>query len=205
MAWPAIIAAVGSAVAPKLIDYGGRVLKRNLSKPGGGKKLLTGAGKSALGGILGIAGGVVAEKVINRGSGASVPQPALPQPGQQVPGLAYGAPGAVSTPAAPVPAATGGGQAAGMLGAFQAIQATALDPSYARVYYRAPKGYVMVTWEGQKYIIPRRVAMSYKLWKPAAKPPIKASDYRCLRKAKSTVTKLKRIEKMSKEIARYAR
>jgi hypothetical protein len=73
-----------------------------------------------------------------------------------------------------------------------------------RVIARAqvPRGYVVVIdpATNQKVGMLKSVAKNCKLWKPARKPPISASDWRCLQKANSTVKKLDRVVKMSNKI-----
>ena len=73
-----------------------------------------------------------------------------------------------------------------------------------RVIPRAqvPRGYVVVIdpATNQKVGMLKSVARHCKLWKPARKPPISASDWRCLQKANSTVKKLDRVVKMSNKI-----
>jgi hypothetical protein len=64
-----------------------------------------------------------------------------------------------------------------------------------------PPGYVVVHPPGQgKQCMLKSAARACGLWKPAAKPPIKASDWRCLRKASSVVKKMDRIAKMTNEV-----
>jgi len=66
---------------------------------------------------------------------------------------------------------------------------------------KCPPGYVVVHPAGQgKQCMIKSVARACGLWKPSAKPPIKASDWRCLRKANSVVKKMDRIAKMSNEV-----
>ena len=73
-----------------------------------------------------------------------------------------------------------------------------------RVINRAqvPRGYVVVIdpATNKKVGMLKSVARNCGLWKPARKPPISASDWRCLQKANSTVKKLDRVVKMSNKI-----
>jgi len=66
----------------------------------------------------------------------------------------------------------------------------------------APRGYVVVIdpQSGQKVAMNKKVARACGLWKPARKPPIKASDYRCLTRANAVVKKLDRVVKMSNQV-----
>ncbi len=65
----------------------------------------------------------------------------------------------------------------------------------------APKGYVVVTEkDGSKVAMLKTVARACGKWKPARKPPIKASDWRCLMRADATVRKLDRVQKAADKI-----
>lgn len=66
----------------------------------------------------------------------------------------------------------------------------------------APRGYVVVIdpQSGEKVSMNKKVARACGLWKPARKPPIKASDYRCLTRANAVVKKLDRVVKMSNQV-----
>ena len=66
----------------------------------------------------------------------------------------------------------------------------------------APPGYVIVNCGGQKVAMLKPVARSLGKWKPRRKPPIKASDWRCLMKADSTIRKLKTVTKRAGVIQR---
>jgi hypothetical protein len=67
---------------------------------------------------------------------------------------------------------------------------------------KVPRGYVVVVdpQTKQKVGMLKAVARHCKLWKPARKPPISASDWRCLQKANMTVKKLDRVVKMSNKV-----
>lgn len=67
---------------------------------------------------------------------------------------------------------------------------------------KVPRGYVVVVdpRTKQKVGMLKAVARHCKLWKPARKPPISASDWRCLQKANMTVKKLDRVVKMSNKV-----
>lgn len=69
-----------------------------------------------------------------------------------------------------------------------------LDDSYLRVYYRAPHGYVVVRdAQGRPFAVLRPVARMFGLWRPAAKPPISATDWRHYKKNKQIEKKLIKI------------
>lgn len=55
----------------------------------------------------------------------------------------------------------------------------ALDDSYLKTYYRAPRGYVIVRdAAGRPYAVLRQIARQFHLWRAAAKPPISATDWK---------------------------
>jgi len=70
-----------------------------------------------------------------------------------------------------------------------------IDKSLLRTYYRAPKGYVVVANRatGEVYAVRRDVARRLKLWKPAAKPPISATDYKHFKRNRIIEKKLRKI------------
>jgi len=71
---------------------------------------------------------------------------------------------------------------------------------------RAPRGYVTVYPDdpsgrtGAPVYMLKTVARTCGLWKSPAKPPIKASDWNCLKKANRTVKKLDRVVKMANQV-----
>lgn len=69
-----------------------------------------------------------------------------------------------------------------------------LDDSYLKVYYRAPRGYVVLRdAQGRPFAVMKQVAKQFGLWKPSPKPPISVTDWRCLRRAESVERKLRKI------------
>jgi hypothetical protein len=76
---------------------------------------------------------------------------------------------------------------------------------------RPPKGYVTVQprmsngQRGAKVYMRKAMARSCGLWKPRAKPPIKAGDWRCLKRASSVVKTLDRVVAMSNKVTGKAR
>lgn len=117
------------------------------------------------------------------------PYSELPTRGGAMPGLPAlpGRPGALQSP---VPMSTGSGQFATMPDVLQ------LNHPNIRTFYRAPKGYVIVRdpATGQYYGAVRKdVARRAGLWKPAAKPPISATDWKHYKSAKRVEKKLKKI------------
>jgi len=70
----------------------------------------------------------------------------------------------------------------------------ALDDAYLKPYYRAPKGYVVLRdGQGRPFAVNKAIARSMGLWKPSAKPPISATDYKHFKRNKTIEKKLKKI------------
>lgn len=67
----------------------------------------------------------------------------------------------------------------------------------ATTVMKAPPGYVVVNCNGQKVAMLKPVARALGLWKPRKKPPISASQYSCIRKANSAITKIDNLKKMT--------
>jgi hypothetical protein len=66
---------------------------------------------------------------------------------------------------------------------------------------KCPPGYVVVHPPGQgKQCMLKSVAISCKLYKSPTKPPIKASDWRCLKKSAGVVRRLDTIAKMANRV-----
>lgn len=69
-----------------------------------------------------------------------------------------------------------------------------LDDAYLKPYYRAPKGYVVVRDpNGRPYAMNKWYARKIGMWKPAAKPPISATDWKHYKRNKAIEKKLKKI------------
>lgn len=58
---------------------------------------------------------------------------------------------------------------------------------------RAPRGYVIVEHEGRKIAMLKEVARKFGYWKPAAKPPISATEYRQAKAAGRVANKVARL------------
>jgi len=70
----------------------------------------------------------------------------------------------------------------------------ALDDAYLKPYYRAPKGYVVLKdSQGRPFAVNKAMARAMGLWKPSAKPPISATDYKHFKRNKTIEKKLKKI------------
>ena len=78
-----------------------------------------------------------------------------------------------------------------------------LSLDQGRVYYRAPKGYVTVEWQGKKFFMLKMNAKAAGLWRPNKKPPISVTDWSNLKGANRTVNKLKRVNKMAQNVANF--
>lgn len=114
----------------------------------------------------------------------------LGQFGQAVYDLVYGSPSPGGLPTLP---STGNGS---NLPADPRLQPPVTTP-VATTTMRAPRGYVVVTWNGQKVAMLKTLARHYGLWSPRKKPPISASDWGKLKTAK-------RVERKAKTIAKTA-
>lgn len=84
--------------------------------------------------------------------------------------------------------ATGSGLPAILEGGGQLV--TAPEVGYR---YKAPKGYVMVTLQGQRVAMYKPLAQKLGLWHSRPKPPITASEWRNLKRAERTKNKAKKI------------
>lgn len=74
------------------------------------------------------------------------------------------------------------------------LKSVSLDDAYLRIYYRAPKGYVVVRDpSGKPYCMLKSVARSLGFWKATAKPPISATDWKHYKRNKAIEKKLKKI------------
>lgn len=70
----------------------------------------------------------------------------------------------------------------------------ALDDAYLKPYYRAPRGYVVLRdANGKPFAVNKEIAKSFGLWKPAAKPPISATDWKHYKRNKTIEKRLKKI------------
>jgi hypothetical protein len=78
---------------------------------------------------------------------------------------------------------------------IQSAMPDVLDTSVLKTYYRAPKGYVIVRdpSSGSVVAVRKAVARAYKLWRPARKPPISASDWHHYQRNQALEKKLLKI------------
>lgn len=76
----------------------------------------------------------------------------------------------------------------------QFLKQFALDDAYLKIYYRAPRGYVVLRdSEGRPYAVSKIVAQRLGLWKPAARPPISATDWKHFKRNKQIERRLMKI------------
>tara|TARA_Y100000310_G_C20686271_1_gene819238 strand:- start:1597 stop:2112 length:516 start_codon:yes stop_codon:yes gene_type:complete len=75
-------------------------------------------------------------------------------------------------------------------------------PVTQKTIHKAPRGYVVVTdpATGRKVGMLKGVASKCGLWKAPRKPPIKASDWRCLMRAEAVTKKLDRVVAASNKV-----
>jgi hypothetical protein len=70
----------------------------------------------------------------------------------------------------------------------------AISKGNLKTYYKGPKGTVIVhDSAGDPYALDRRLAIRFKLWKPAHKPPISVGDWQSVKRADRTVKKMRKI------------
>ena len=70
----------------------------------------------------------------------------------------------------------------------------ALDDAYLQIYYRAPRGYVVVRDpQGRPFAILKSAARYFGLWHPHAKPPISVRDWHSFQAARKVEKKLRKI------------
>lgn len=70
----------------------------------------------------------------------------------------------------------------------------ALDDSYLKAYYRAPRGYVIVRdANGRPFAVNKQIARSFGLVRPKKKPPISVGDWSAFQKARKVEKKLRKI------------
>lgn len=80
------------------------------------------------------------------------------------------------------------------------IEQFAIPERELRVYYRAPKGFVVMTDpNGQRFGVPKTIAREYG-WRPAKKPPISVGDWQAVKRADRTTKKMKNIFKTTTRV-----
>jgi len=84
------------------------------------------------------------------------------------------------------------------------MKPAAISKGNLRVFYRAPKGYVIRRdAAGDPYGVPKQMAKQYLGWKPAKKPLLSVRDTNAIRQAGRAIKKLQNAEKMAKKIANW--
>lgn len=122
------------------------------------------------------------------GPGQQFPTMLAPQPPQQVPQLPPGFFPPPSQRAQPT-----NGQLQQELGQLLGGNQLVMEPMQ-KVINTSPPGWVIVTLpNGSKKAVRKEVARCLGLWKPRKKPPISASDWSKLKRARSVEKKAKRI------------
>lgn len=143
-----------------------------------------------VGNVLGMAGGLATVSSMIGGGGSSAGMPALPNlqggpvmPGGLVPGM--GERGWFSNdPNIP-----------------DFLKPFAISKGNLKQYYKGPKGTVIVHDSvGDPYALDRRLAIRFKLWKPAHKPPISVGDWQSVKRADRTVKKMRKIFRMTTRV-----
>jgi len=77
---------------------------------------------------------------------------------------------------------------------IEALKPYAISMHNLSTYYRAPKGFVVVRDQnGDPMGIPKVMARQMGLWRPSAKPPISATDWRHFKRAAAVSKKLNKI------------
>jgi len=86
----------------------------------------------------------------------------------------------------------------------ESLKPFSLDDSALRVYYRAPRGYVVVRDDKMRpYPLRKDVARRIGWWRPGAKPPMNVTEWSSLKRANKVVRTLKRMNSMAKRVANF--
>jgi len=81
---------------------------------------------------------------------------------------------------------------------------TTLPSNQLGVFYRAPRGYVVIYDANRTpYAMLKSAARKAGLWKPAKKPPISVTDWSALKRADRVINKLKKVGKMAQNISNF--
>lgn len=124
---------------------------------------------------------------------AVVPASSMPMPAMQTQAATAGGPGGL-----PVPFWKGPGGKLQMPWndprVAEYLKPYSLDDSYLKPYYRAPKGFVVLRdASGRPFAVQKEIAKFFGLWKPSAKPPISATDWKHYKRNKAIEKKLQRV------------
>ena len=83
---------------------------------------------------------------------------------------------------------------------IEALKPYAISMHNLSTYYRAPKGFVVVRDQnGDPMGIPKVMARQMGLWRPSAKPPISATDWRHFKRAAAVSKKLNKIHSQAQK------
>jgi hypothetical protein len=83
------------------------------------------------------------------------------------------------------------------------LKASVISKGNLKVFYRAPKGYVVMKDQvGDPMGVPKYLARRYG-WKPAKKPLLSIRDTNSLKTAGRAIKKLQKAEKMARGIANW--
>lgn len=124
---------------------------------------------------------------------AVVPSNSMPLPAMQTQAAQQGGPGGL-----PVPFWKGPGGKLQMPWndprVAEYLKPYSLDDAYLKPYYRAPKGFVVLKdGSGRPFAVQKEIAKFFGLWKPAAKPPITATDWKHYKRNKAIEKKLTKV------------
>lgn len=124
---------------------------------------------------------------------AVVPSNSMPLPAMQTQAAASGGPGGL-----PVPWWKGAGGKLQLpwndAQIAEYLKPYALDDAYLKPYYRAPKGFVVVRdGSGRPFAVKKEIAKFFGLWRPTAKPPISATDWKHFKRNKAIEKKLTKV------------
>lgn len=164
----------------------------------GAKRLLGGfVKKKAVKVASVLAGGVAAGYAGQQLAGGGGGLPALPG-NMQLPALQNQAMQAAGVGGLPVPFFKGPGGKLQMPWSDPRIpeylKQFALDDAYLKVFYRAPKGYIILRdASGRPFAVNKKIAIQAGVYKSPARPPISATDWKNYKRAKSVEKKLLKI------------
>lgn len=177
---------------------GGSIVKgvASLAIPAAASLFKKPAAKLIAGGVATTAAGMGLAKITSGGTTTMAPVGTLPA----LPGLAAAQTSAIQQAGAgglPVPFWKGPGGKLQMPWNDPRIpeylKQFALDDAYLKQYVRAPKGYVIVRdANGRPFAVNKAIAKSFGIWKPAAKPPISATDWKHFRRNKAIEKKIRK-------------
>jgi len=88
----------------------------------------------------------------------------------------------------------------------QPLKQFALDDSYLKITYRAPKGYVVIRdSDGQPLPVLKMAAQKMGYWHPHKKPPISVGEWQAVKKAHSAVKKMHKVFRVTTNVEKNVR